>query len=558
MGKYVRMHQPCSDCGSSDALSEYTDGGTRCFSCWTFTPPTKGEQEPSSSGETAPSSTPASAKVPLILSGEYTHLTARNLDRETCEKYRYQTGPGVQIANYCDTAGRIVAQKLRYPADPETGKKDFRWTGDPKKAGLFGQQLWREKGKRIVIVEGEIDALSLAQAMNLRWPVVSVPNGAASAYKDLARHLPYLETYETVVLMFDGDRAGQEAAAQCATLFSPGKVAIAQLPLKDPNEMLKARRVKELVSAAWEARTYRPDGILAAEDLWEAVSTPPEHGFSYPWAALDNALYGQRKAEIVTWASGTGVGKTTVMRAVINGLLDQGARVGVLSFEDTPRTLMLGLLGLRMGARLHVPDVWKKTDRTILQNAFEQFPTEQLRVFCADLEAKDLESKIRHLVVAEKADFIVLDHITAVVTGTGSDKEWERIDTVMRKVRPLVLELGFGLHVVSHLTKADGTPFEEGGKISLKHLRGSALQRDSHAVIGLERDQQAEKEEQTVTVFRVLKQRLTGETGPAGAVGYDEESGRLIECEAPVKQESKGFPPRKAAPPPPNHKGDDF
>ena len=33
--KYVKTHQPCPDCNSSDALSVYVDGGTHCFSCHT-------------------------------------------------------------------------------------------------------------------------------------------------------------------------------------------------------------------------------------------------------------------------------------------------------------------------------------------------------------------------------------------------------------------------------------------------------------------------------------------------------------------------------------------
>ena len=29
----ILSHQPCPDCGSSDALAQYSDGHTYCFSC---------------------------------------------------------------------------------------------------------------------------------------------------------------------------------------------------------------------------------------------------------------------------------------------------------------------------------------------------------------------------------------------------------------------------------------------------------------------------------------------------------------------------------------------
>ena len=35
--KAVKTHQPCPDCGSSDALCYYDDGHTFCFSCETVT-----------------------------------------------------------------------------------------------------------------------------------------------------------------------------------------------------------------------------------------------------------------------------------------------------------------------------------------------------------------------------------------------------------------------------------------------------------------------------------------------------------------------------------------
>jgi twinkle protein len=76
----------------------------------------------------------------------------------------------VQIANYIRD-GVVVAQKVRFPG------KDFTFLGKPKDAGLYGMHLWRDGGKMVVITEGEIDALSVSQLQDNKWPVVSVPNG---------------------------------------------------------------------------------------------------------------------------------------------------------------------------------------------------------------------------------------------------------------------------------------------------------------------------------------------------------------------------------------------
>ena len=54
-------------------------------------------------------------------------------------------------------------------------------------------------------------------------------------------------------------------------------------------------------------------------------------------------------------------------------------------------------------------------------------------------------------------------------------------------------------------------------------------------VIGLERNGQAEDViERNITKIRVLKNRFSGETGPAGAALYSKETGRMIEADASV------------------------
>jgi twinkle protein len=106
--------------------------------------------------------------------------------------------------------------------------------------------------------------------------------------------------------------------------------------------------------------------------------------------------------------------------------------------------------------------------------------------------------------------------------------ERKRIDATMTKLRQLAQELNIGLHIVSHLRKSDGTPFEEGGQISLNDLRGSgAIAQLANLVIGLERDQQCDEGNQNVTKVRVLKNRFSGQNGVCGFLRYDPDTGRM-------------------------------
>ena len=50
--------------------------------------------------------------------------------------------------------------------------------------------------------------------------------------KSCRKNLEFVESFERVVIMFDNDTAGIEAAKDVASILSVGKAAICTLPLK--------------------------------------------------------------------------------------------------------------------------------------------------------------------------------------------------------------------------------------------------------------------------------------------------------------------------------------
>ena len=103
----------------------------------------------------------------------------------------------------------------------------------------------------------------------------------------------------------------------------------------------------------------------------------------------------------------------------------------------------------------------------------------------------------------------------------------------MTKLRMLVQETNIALFVVSHLKRPSDKGHEEGAVTSLAQLRGSgSIAQLSDMVIGLERNGQAEDmRERNTTHIRVLKNRWSGQTGPACQLLYNKETGRMFETE---------------------------
>jgi twinkle protein len=521
-----KKHEPCPQCGSRDALARYKDGHGYCFKCEHYEPASNTLTEKSPQRSSPDSGSKGASKKPAVWAqGEHKALPKRNLNVETCQKWDYQVGDVggklAHIANYRNQNGALIGQKLRY-AD-----KTFCYKGQTP-APLFGLHLWNG-GKRVVVVEGEIDALSVSQASSHKLPVVSVPNGAQSAYKSLQQHLAWFDGFETVILLFDQDEPGIKAAYQCAELFKPGKVHIAKLPLKDANEMLAAKRERELCDAIYKAPIYRPDGIIEGVETWPLIEKPPQNswGISYPFYELTQKTKGIRQGEIVTFCAGTGIGKSQVCREIAYHLIKGGFKVGYIALEENVLHSVRALMGLELFLPLH--QMSGKVSLERLKKAWDKIaPYTAFYDHFGSLEPHHLFNRIRCMAAGLECIYIILDHISIVVSGISEGDERRLIDNVMTQLRSLVEELQIALILITHLKRPDGKGHEEGAQTSLSQLRGSAaIAQLSDMVIGLERDQQG-NQPHTMRV-RILKNRFTGETGLAGELEYELTTGRLWE-----------------------------
>lgn len=531
-------HQPCPDCGSSDALLINDDGSTKCFSCGKKTLPQEGNY--------------ASQKknTPIdFLKGKPLYIESRHLNKETCQKYKYMTssykGREIQIATYRDFDNNPIFQKIRY-----VDNKEFFTIGKFKPL-LYGMHLFKGNTKKLIITEGEIDALSTYQVVG-DYPVVSIPNGANNAKAAIAHNLEWIERFEEVVFMFDSDKYGIEAAKECAALISIGKAKIVTLPLKDANEMLVAGREKELYKATWNGIEYRPDGIVSGEELWEEVNKPIEEGLSYPFETLTQLTYGIRVPEFICFGAGTGMGKTDFFKEVETHLIKEHKQtVGIIHLEETKKDTVLGLMTKAAGIKFHLPDT-EYTEEQKRKAFNETIGTN--RVFIYDsYGATDLgtiKNTIRYMVKGKGCKFIFLDHITALGDAIENSGEVnQRMRNIVSELARLTRELDFTLFAISHLRKSEGKPHEEGGRVHLDDLYGAkVISQWASYVFGLERNQQAENlEERHTTTLRCLKDRYTGQaTGCTIAIKYDTETGKLFEVDsAPsefdLKDETKDF-----------------
>ena len=527
-------HINCEKCGSSDAGYLYTDGGTYCHKCSSYDcAPTTYPVPDERSDSVPPEQT---FKPHGLYEGEFKSLTARGISESVCRKYGYmvahkRNGEAIQVANYYDKdSKKLTGQKVR------TADKKFAVAGSVDNVGLFGQQCFGAgSAKKVIITEGEIDALSVAMAYDAKWPVVSIISGANSAYKNIKDNLEWVLSFEEVVLWFDDDDSGKKAIEEVSDLFrKAGQLkVITGTGQKDANALLLAEGKSKVLGATYAGQPMIIDGIKNGNELWDLVSVDEVfETYTYPFSKIEEKFQGLRKGELVTFTAGSGVGKSTIVKEITYHLtMVEGLKVGYIALEENLKRSALGFMGMYMNKPMSYD--YTKVPLETKREAFDAVLGGGNLYFYdhfGSLESENLLRKMRLLVLQNEVDFLVLDHVSIVVSGNADGDERKAIDALMTNLRSLAEETQAGIIVVSHLRRPQGDKgHEDGATVSLAQLRGSgAIAQLSDGVVGVERDMQ-DAEFGNHVKLRVLKNRFVGDVGMADTLEYDKNTGRMTE-----------------------------
>jgi len=519
-------HQSCPHCGSSDALAVYDDGHGYCFSCTTYV------KEVDNVENTA---TVVSYNRPAEMFGQPMAITERRISLDTVKKY------GVTVENapnsreplrqhypYYDNHGHFIGTKVRTIAD-----KRFTTSGDMKNNVLFGQQLFKNEGRFVTVVEGELDALAAFEMLGSKYPVVSVSKGAAGAVKDFKTNLEWLEGFENVVICFDNDSAGREAAEKCAQILSPNKARIVSLgAFKDASDYLVNNKVRDFTSEWWEAKTYRMTGIVTLEDAWEDfVKRGTEEIIPFPesFGMLNTMLNGGIAAgEITVLGALTSIGKTTMVNEIVYHFWkNTDKRIGCAFLEASKGEAVENLLTIHTGHNLSLED------RSNIN--YDQLHTDIItdgRILLLDhagaVDSDELFIKLRAMIKGSGCEILVIDPLQAAVTANNN----ETIDDFMDRLLKLAKETNASIIVVSHMRKPS---LSNPHNVNEYDLKGSgSINQIAFNTILLSRDKMSDDEyTRNSTMVQVVKCRRTGMTGMAGWLYYNAYTGRLERGEAP-------------------------
>ena len=546
MGQIKIKNQPCENCGGSDPKQIYEDGSAFCFSCRkNFPKPREGadtlEFEPVITNNNWSDSKIQEVKDEYTTRG----FKERNVFKQVSDHY------GVKVSYNID--GDIDAHYYPYYNDNTLAgykvrklPKEFTSIGKIR-GGLFGQSLYNG-GKRLVITEGEIDAMAVQSAWYKRYktfyPVVSLRS--ASSIKDLINERDWIRKFDEVILWLDNDDAGKESMKEAARIIGYDKIKVAKSTEKDASD-LWIKEPDKVLTTIYDAVDYTPAGILTKEELWHQLEDYNKiESVPYPeyMTGLNDKLKGMRFGEITLWTSGTGSGKSTLLREIAIDLLEKTEdKIGIISLEESPAETARKMAGMAINRNPANDEIPIEE----LKNGFD-IVFGSNRVMVLDHQGSISDGSIMDFLeylCLSGCKYLFVDHITILASeGAEGLTGNEAIDKIMNDLLRLCKKHNVWIGLISHLRKTDnkGKSFEEGKLPSMDDIRGSgSIKQISMDIIAFARNVgSAVHDERNTIKTKVLKCRYTGLTGPSGSLYYEFETGRLSKGSDQFEDQSEG------------------
>lgn len=443
---------------------------------------------------------------------------------------------------------------------------------------LFGQDVAEKvnrKRNNVIVTEGAWDCVSSYQASvdslvgtkyaGMEPFIVSIPLGTANAVEALLHNEDFVKSFDTLTTFFDADHCtpkelekgimkGKEARDAVAGAFVGSGLSLMTITAegdhKDASDYIQAGESKELAKLiSFGKQVYAAEKILRASDIsLEELLTPQKPGVMIQcFPRLSKALNGFREGELTLFLAPSNVGKTSVCSIIGSELMDD-FHLGMIYLEEDKRETFLRTMASKLKVNylkfkenplsvVSQEDIERVYDDIVQNNKLA------IVDHFGSMPVDGLMNKIKHLHLVEGCKFIILDHVSMVVSGTETDNERKELDIVMTNLASFCAANPVHVFVVSHINRSNAQQFlPPKGKenepfwvnVTKESARGSsALEACSWNIVALEPEVKPDFSRGRVR-FKVLKTRFGNFLGIADVFSLDQDTWQPILYEQDV------------------------
>ena len=368
--------------------------------------------------------------------------------------------------------GVVVAIKYR-AIEPEDDKKRY--------AGERGNSNWifNEDGinhgmasKRIILVEGEFDCMSLWQE-GIKYAVSCGGKDATGNW------IESLDNIGTIYIAFDNDDAGRDGSIKMANRLGTEKCYDLKLPdgIKDMNDFFKSHTKETLNEIRKVSQPFYRYEFKGLGDIIEQLQNERENYLEID--TIPNVKFEQDWLGVISGVSN--VGKTTYSMNIAKDVSSRGIPCLILPFER----------GVESVGRRYLSVAFDKTIDELRYLGKDE--GESIKDKCIESPvylAKPKQDDILKTIVKSKRLFntqvVIIDHLDYLIRNVKGNRESE-ISNTLHKLKDIAEQHKILILIVSHIRKIEsGNGYAKQRKPTMEDLKGSSsLYQDPEVVVML-------------------------------------------------------------------------
>lgn len=479
--------------------------------------------------------------VKEVLTYPFVEAKERGIRKEICERFGVRAGlsqkDGKTVEAYYFPSYNQKGQITGFMKQDITKAKeeDGHWLAVGSVSignKLLGQDVAEginRKRANLTITEGGWDLLSVFQAQvdsvkgtkyaGMEPQVVSIPLGTKNAVEAVLHNEAFVTSFDAMTLFFDDDwctpaeskkgiMKGHEAReAVAAALLDSGlsmMTVTAEEGFKDASDYMQAGKSAELAKLVqFGKRVFSTEKVVDASEIsFETIIEPQPKGVMIDcFPKLMERLYGFREKELTMILAPSGVGKSTVCSILADRFMKDGHKIGMIFLEEGNKDTFQRLIAseLKVNYLKFKRNPLAVASRENIKRVYDQITTNNKLVLLDHFGSMPIESlmaKVKNMVLVKGCKYILLDHLSMVVSGNETDNERKELDMVMTALASFCAANAVHLIVVCHINRTDSQQFlppkgKEGEpfwvNVRKESARGSAaLEQCSWNIIGIE------------------------------------------------------------------------
>ena len=467
-------------------------------------------------------------------------LEQRGISEAVCKRYKITTrndNNNILVFPFYNAGGELVTVKYRNAKFRKGIDKNKEWFESGTQPILFGMEQANDYTEPLVITEGQIDALSLAECGVKN--TVSVPNGCNS-FTWIAGCFDWVMKFPSITVMGDCEDGKITLVDKISKSF---KLPVYYVPpecyygLKDANDILREYGKETLLGSFNSAVEYIIPHIKRLADV-EAIDFSTLPRIKTGIKKIDDLLGGFFYGQVILLTGRRGEGKSTFMGQLILEAIEQENVVLAYSGELTASHFKnwidfqaAGKDGLvNVGTEQFPKYRIKKDVQQKINDWYRPYALIYDNESIYDDELESLLTTIENAIVRYGVNMVCIDNLMTAMDVDAKDDFYRAQSTFVRKLKSLAIRYNIVVLLVAHPRK------EMSGKLDNDSVAGSAdITNRVDTVLIYSRDK-SDDDDLSRSQLQITKNRINGKlliNNPVEFI-YSESSKRItpIDCDS--------------------------